>query len=107
MTTKELQSLLKNAVREVFREEFKEILLEAVKNNNTGLVNENRPIPQAPTHIKEDLRQKYGSQFNMNFNTNDIPPLQVNRGYNTVGEGSMLPEGEVSLDQIMNLMNSK
>lgn len=104
MTTKELQSLLKNAVREVFRDELKEILLEAIKNNNMNLVNENRNIPQAPTHIKEELRQKYGSQFNMNFNTNDVAPLRVNGNYNTAGEGTSLPDGEVSLNQIMNLM---
>lgn len=103
MTTKELQSLLKNAVREVFREEFKEILLEAIKNNN-NLVNENKTTSKVPTHIQEELRQKYSSQMGINFNTNDITPLRVNGNYNTTGEGSSLPEGEVSLTQIMNLM---
>ena len=43
---------------------------------------------------------------NINANTNDIP-LQVNGTIDTTSANGQLPQGNVSMDQIMGLMNKK
>jgi hypothetical protein len=115
MKTDILKKLIKEAVREAIQEEIKDILLEAVRAPKT-VVNENaNPIPYSPnptgtTHmnpdIKRNLRAMIGGEFDTTISANSShaqsaytpPPV------NTAGEGSSLPGGEVSLDQIMGLM---
>jgi hypothetical protein len=50
-----------------------------------------------------------GGEFDTTITANSsmIQPAYTPPPVNTVGEGSSLPSGEVNLDQIINLMNSK
>ena len=105
-----LKKLIKEAVREAIQEEIKDILLEAVRSPKT-VVNENAIPYSTTTHtnpdIKRNLRAMIGGEFDTTISANSShaqsayapPPI------NTVGEGSSLPGGEVSLDQIIGLMN--
>jgi hypothetical protein len=115
MKTDMLKKLIKEAVREAIQEEIKDILLEAVRSPKT-IINENtNPIPyttkSSPINpdIKRNLRSMIGSEFDATITANSShaqhtytpPPVS------TTGEGSSLPGGEVSLDQIMGLMTTK
>jgi hypothetical protein len=114
MKTDFLKKLIKEAVREAIQEEIKDILLEAVRSPKT-VVNENaNPIPYTtkPTHtsinpdIKRNLRSMIGGEFDavLTANSSHAQPTYTPPPVSTVGEGSSLPGGEVSLDQIMGLM---
>jgi hypothetical protein len=115
MKTDMLKKLIKEAVREAIQEEIKDILLEAVRSPKT-IINENtNPIPyttkSSPINpdIKRNLRSMIGSEFDATITANSLhaqstytpPPVS------TIGEGSSLPGGEVSLNQIMGLMTTK
>ena len=117
MKPSEFKKLIKESVREVFNEELKSILLEAVKGN------------------KQSINESVDSKT-LNFTTNSIPPtlqnkpinskqaymdvlnetaagpkspyeqeFKVSGNVNTMAEGSSLPEGQLSLDSIMNLIS--
>jgi hypothetical protein len=121
MKTDMLKKLIKEAVREAIQEEIKDILLEAVRSPKT-VVNENvNPIPYSTkitsptpysttTHInpdiKRNLRAMIGGEFDTTItaNSSHAQPAYTPPPVSTVGEGSSLPGGEVSLDQIMGLM---
>ena len=119
-----LKKLIKEAVREAIQEEIKDILLEAVRSPKT-VVNENaNPIPYStkttsptpystttnPTNInpdiKRNLRSMIGGEFDATItaNSSHAQPAYTPPPVSTVGEGSSLPGGEVSLNQIMGLM---
>ena len=117
MKTDISKKLIKEAVREAIQEEIKDILLEAVRTPKT-IVNENaNPIPYTTKttstninpDIKRNLRSMIGGEFDTTITANSQhaqstytpPPIS------TTGEGSSLPGGEVSLDQIMGLMSTK
>jgi hypothetical protein len=117
MKTDILKKLIKEAVREAIQEEIKDILLEAVRSPKT-IVNENAtPIPYStktiPTNInpdiKRNLRAMIGGEFDttISANSSHAQPTYSPPPISTVGEGSSLPGGEVSLDQIMGLMTAK
>ena len=121
MKTDILKKLIKEAVREAIQEEIKDILLEAVRSPKT-VVSEtytgtnpflNQPvmaIPSTSTHInpdiKRNLRNMIGGEFDTTItaNSSHAQPTYTPPPISTVGEGSSLPGGEVSLDQIMGLM---
>ena len=118
MKAGDFKKMIKEAVREVFQEEMREILIEAVKSPKMpvapsyGLVAETRTTAGTTT-LSESSKQAYRDMMNGMFNTDSATPFtttQVTPSYNpppisTVGEGSSLPMGEVNLDQIMGLMN--
>jgi hypothetical protein len=113
-----LKKLIKEAVREAIQEELKDILLEAVKSPKTVVQENYIPVPPQPVStkpngtivnhdLKRNLRSMIGGEFDAVITANSshaqpsyTPPLSAN----TMGEGSSLPGGEVSLDQIMGLM---
>jgi hypothetical protein len=108
MKTDILKKLIKEAVREVFQEEMKEILLEAVRSPKTVVTETVQPMKtNIPVDIKRNLRSMIGGEFDTTITANSsmIQPAYTPPPVNTVGEGSSLPSGEVNLDQIMNLMN--
>lgn len=109
------KKLIKEAVKEAIQDELKDILLEAVKSN------------------KQPLKESYQTSDSrtLNFNSNNVPKIpidpkksyieileemskgpksgfegefKVNGPINTMAEGSALPEGQLGLDQIMNLI---
>ena len=119
MKQSEFKNFIKEAVREVIREELKDILLEAVR--------------QPKTIVKETISHAEPIK-EMHMTSNNVSPMRPNRQviqsllgdtikemnpygqnghvenfYNppavdTVSEGSRLPEGEVPLSQIMGLI---
>lgn len=126
MKVSQLKTIVKEAVKEAIQEEMKDILLEAVKSPKQTIY-ENRmgapttdvaaPIP-SPTNpvaskTREEIRENYmnvlsgmmpGANGTINANTNSMP-LQVNGPVDTTSPNGALPQGDVSMDQIMGLMN--
>jgi hypothetical protein len=115
-----LKKLIKEAVREAIQEELKDILLEAVKSPKT--VVQETYVPVSPTAIntqpshttinhdlKRNLRSMIGGEFDavITANSSHAQPAYTPPPVSTIGEGSSLPGGEVSLDQIMGIMNGK
>jgi hypothetical protein len=114
MKTSDFKKIIKDSVREAIKEELKDILLEALKSPKT-IVKENiqSPLPSSSPTDYLNQRKAYTDILNsmspningdiFNFNTNSMPfqPTPVN----TSAEGSSLPSGEISLDQIMKLTN--
>ncbi len=103
--------MIKEAVREVFQEEMKELLLEAVRSPKTVITeNVQQPIKSSiPIDIKHNLRSMIGGEFDTTFSANSsmVQPSYTPPPVNTTGEGSSLPSGEVSLNQILGIMNNK
>jgi hypothetical protein len=73
------------------------------------------PSPTNPvaTKTREEIRENYmnilggmmpGKNGNISANTNNMP-LQVNGKIDTTSPNGALPQGNVSMDQIMGLMN--
>ena len=124
MKTDMLKKLIKEAVREAIQEEIKDILLEAVKSPKT-VIQENIPLSNpflnqpvishgttttAVNHdLKRNLRNMIGGEFDTTItaNSSHAQPAYTPPPVSTVGEGSSLPGGEVSLNQIMGLMSAK
>jgi hypothetical protein len=110
MKQTEFEKMIKKAVREVFQEEMKEILLEAVRSPKTVVTENIQPTKtNAPVDIKRNLRSMIGGEFDTTISANSsmVQPTYTPPPVNTIGEGSSLPSGEVSLDQIMGIMNNK
>jgi len=120
MKQNEFKKMIKEAVREVFQEEMKEILLEAVRSPKTmvqesyhsspsvGNPNLYQPSTSAIPHdLKRNLRSMIGGEFEtvISANSSHAQPAYTPPPVNTIGDGSSLPPGEVNLDQILNLMN--
>lgn len=123
MKLSQLKTIVKDAVKEAIQEEIKDILLEAVKSPKQTIY-ENRmgtpttdvaaPSPTNPvaTKTREEIRESYmsvlggmmpGANGTISANTNSMP-LQVT-STDTASPNGKLPEGEVSMDMIMGLMN--
>ena len=121
MKLNELKKVIKQSVKEAIQEEMKDILLEAIKSSNQPIV-ENRtdaPVNYAPTATAEtpkfdraQVRENYMNVLGdmaagKTVTTSNIgKPLQVTSADTTSPNGS-LPEGEVGMGQIMNLMKGK
>ena len=111
MKVNELKKIIKTAVKEAIQEEMREILLEAVKAPKVVTETVSQPKVNAlPKKSREELRESYKNilgETAASFNTSNIgQPLQVTSMDKTSPNGQ-LPQGEVGMDQIMNLMNSK
>ena len=111
----EFKKIIKEAVREVIQEELKEILLEAVKAPKQVVRESYAPTtnpiqPSQPTFTPPtmDLRSKYMDVLGetaLSFTSNDVQQSfrpQVSDPIN-----GNLGNGEVGMDQIMSLLNSK
>ncbi len=122
MKVSQLKTIVKEAVKEAIQDELKDILLEAVRAPKQ-VVSEYKPsnstIPTpSPTNpvatkTREEIRENYmsvlggmmpGANGTINANTNSIP-LQVNGPVDTTSPNGALPQGDVSMNQIMGLMN--
>jgi hypothetical protein len=111
MKTTELKKFIKDAVREAIQEELKEILLEAVRSPKQVVRESYTPPTQTPnptfTQPTMDLRSKYADVLGetaMGFTTNDIQPQFRPQGDPINGN---LGTGELGMDQIMGLLNTK
>ena len=116
MKVNQLKTIIKQAVKEAIQEEMKDILLEAIKTPKTQ-IQENTPIKQKPLDkkSKKEIRENYMSVLNgmmpgangtLSATSADVP-MQVNGPIDTTSANGSLPQGTVSMDQIMGLMNNK
>ena len=117
MKLTELKKVLKETVREVIQEELKDILLEAVKTpkvvTQTPVMesfNPSVPTPSPTTPVmssqeKRDAYKNILGETAASFNTNNAQTFRPNPGMDMAN--GALPDGNVGMDQIMNLMNSK
>jgi hypothetical protein len=123
MKVSQLKTIVKEAVREAIQDELKDILLEAVRspkqvvseykptNPTVGTPSSTNPVA---TKSKEEIRENYmnvlggmmpGNDGTISANTNHMP-LQVTNT-DTASPNGSLPQGNVSMDQIMGLMNKR
>ena len=113
MKQNEFKKMIKEAVREVFQEEMKELLLEAVRSPKAVVTETVQPTqynkPTIPVDIKRNLRSMIGGEFDTTIGANSsmMQPAYTPPPINTTGDGSSLPPGEVSLNQILGIMNNK
>jgi len=130
MKTDALKKLIKDAVREAIQDELKDILLEAVRSNKQPIresyqVSDDRILNFTSNQVPR-------TPIDTNFTSNQVPksPSNAKQAYmdilgdmakgpktglegefkvtgpmNTMSEGSALPEGQLDLDQIMNLIS--
>ena len=115
MKKEEFKKLIKEAVKEAIKEELVSSLVEVLQTQKTPITSNADKLG-----LKESIRSKIPKP-NFKFTTENIqnlvnpiqPTLHSQQGYNppagisTAGEGSTLPPGEVSIDQIANLMSGK
>ena len=120
MKLSELKSVVKTAVREAIQEEMKDILLEAIKNPQSQVITSTTHAPavsSAPLAETDKLKlrenmmgvldsMRPGANGTLNATSADVP-MQVTAGMDTQSPNASLPEGNVSMDQIMGMMQSK
>jgi len=116
MKINQLKTIIKQAVKEAIQEEMKDILLEAIKTPKTT-IQENTPVqPKSlDKKSKNKIRENYMSVLNgmmpgangtLSATSADVP-MRVSGPVDTTSANGGLPQGNVSMDQIMGLMNSK
>ena len=122
MKLSQLKNIVKEAVKEAIQEEMKDILMEAVRSPKQTVYENRMGTPTTdvatPTPMSTDSRMAMreniqnvlggmmpGANGTLSATSADIP-LQVGSGDTTSPNGS-LPQGNVSMDQIMGLMSSK
>jgi hypothetical protein len=111
MKTTDFKKLIKEAVREAIQEELKDILLEAVKSPKQ-IVRESYAPPSTPVQPAYapppiDFRSKYAEVLGetaMSFTSNDVQQPFRPQGDPINGN---LGTGELGMDQIMGLLNTK
>jgi hypothetical protein len=111
MKSTDFKKLIKQAVKEAIQEELKDILLEAVRSPKQVVKESYSPPAQtsqpayAPPPI--DFRSKYAEVLGetaLSFTSNDVQPFRPQVADPVNGN---LGTGEVGMDQIMNLLNTK
>jgi hypothetical protein len=119
MKISELRVMLKEVVKEVFHEELKEILLEAIKSPKQQIVEyQSQPttITQSNSVGENNLGDAERQTLRENYKNLIEGPSrspQSQKGFrpsgyiNTASESSEMPEGEVSLDQISQFIMPK
>tara|TARA_B000000477_G_scaffold122627_1_gene126892 strand:+ start:753 stop:1115 length:363 start_codon:yes stop_codon:yes gene_type:complete len=119
MKLNQLKSIVKQAVKEAIQEEMKDILLEAIKTPSrqasTPIMEkavEHKPLQKEDKmKLRENMMSvldgmRPGANGTLNATSADVP-LQVGGTVDTTSPNGSLPQGNVSMDQIMGLMNSK
>jgi hypothetical protein len=111
MKSTDFKKIIKQAVKEAIQEELKDILLEAVKSPKQVVRESYAPPAQtsqpayAPPPI--DFRSKYAEVLGetaLSFTSNDVQPFRPQVSDPVNGN---LGAGEVGMDQIMSLLNTK
>ena len=97
---------------------MKDILLEAIKTPKSTIAApaaqpvENKSLPETDRlKLRENMMNvldgmRPGADGTINATSADVP-LQVGGNVDTTSPNGSLPQGNVSIDQIMGLMNSK
>ena len=119
-----LRKIIREEVKGAIQEELKDLLLEAIRTPKQVVETQTyNPSPSAgpPGHFfpttstatisKEQLRENYRNilgETAASFNTSQVgKPLQLTGTMDTASPNGRLPEGEVPMNMIMGLMNSK
>jgi hypothetical protein len=113
MKVNQFKKIIKEVVKEAVREELIEMFsTQTVKETQEpkfwgGVAGKKPPTPLTREAYMRALNETQENGFKtISMNTGDITqPLQVHPGMNTIGEGSALPAGEVSMEQIMGILN--
>ena len=122
MKLSQLKTIVKEAVKEAIQEEMKDILMEAVRSPKQTVYEHKVGTPTTdvatPSPMSTDNRMAMreniqnvlsgmmpGADGTIQANTNSMP-LQVG-SVDTTSPNGQLPQGNVSMDQIMGLMKSK
>ena len=111
MKTTELKKIIKNSVKEAFQEELKDIMVEALKGKSTSQPIEEQPTTSKTSSLTEsEKREKYNNILNetsISLNSSNVPQQRFNPqpGYDSLN--GKLPEGNIEIDQIQNLMGKK
>ncbi len=120
MKLSQLKTIVKEAVKEAIQEEMKDILIEAVrapKQIVQEVIQPPQQVKQQPLPedkriaMKENIQNVLGGMMpgangTLSATTADVP-LQMTGPVDTTSPNGTLPQGNVSMDQIMGLMNSK
>lgn len=118
MKTTEFKKFIKEAVKEAIQEELKEILLEAIRSPKT-VIKEHvldtyaQPYIEKPKTLTSEERRNMFSNILGEMQNGGIATSAYAGDFNPNQGGVIdtingaLPEGNVGLDQIMNLMNKK
>ena len=111
MKSTDFKKIIKQAVQEAIQEELKDILLEAVRSPKQIVKESYSPPSQTPqptfTQPTMDLRQKYKDVLGetaLSFTSQDAVPFRPQVADPVNGN---LGTGEVGMDQIMSLLNTK
>jgi len=105
MKSQVFKSLVKEAVKEAIQEELKEILLEAVKSPKQTVVEER--ITEGPSMSSNEKRAAFENimgDMKAQFTSQNVSQPFSPQGAMPGGD---LPSGEVNMNQIMGLLNSK
>ena len=113
MKLQQFRQIIREEVKKVFQEEIKDLLMEALKKPTTQVVAEapKQPI-EAPKPVNNEVRKSIKEGYKnilgetaAAFNTSNInQPLQMSGNVDTTSPQGKLPDGVVSMDQIMGLM---
>ena len=131
MKLSQLKTIVKEAVKEAIQEEIKDILIEAVRSpkqtvyeNRIGIPTTDVAVPSSTNSVmqsplpetdKAQLRENMmnvlggmmpGANGTLKATSSDVP-LQMTGPVDTTSPNGSLPQGNVSMDQIMGLMSSK
>jgi hypothetical protein len=112
MKNTQFKKIIKEAVKEAIQEELKEILLEAVKAPKVQPISENKTsntISSNPSfnNPTEDVRKKYSDimgETAISMTSRNVPKFNP-QGADPINGN--LGEGELSMNEITNLLNSK
>lgn len=124
MKLSQLKTIVKEAVKEAIQEEMKDILIEAVRapksvvyENSSSTPPSINPVAQQKMPedkrmaMKENIQNVLGGMMpgvngTLSATSADVP-MQVTGTVDTTSPNGTLPQGSVSIDQIMGLMKSK
>ena len=111
MKSTDFKKIIKEAVREAIQEELKDILLEAVRSPKQIVRESYSPpsLPSQPAYAPPsiDFRSKYAEALGetaLSFTSQDAQPSFRPQGDPVNGN---LGTGELGMDQIMGLLNTK
>ena len=111
MKSTDFKKIIKQAVKEAIQEELKDILLEAVRSPKQVVRESYTPPTQTPQPAyappQIDFRSKYAEVLGetaLSFTSQDAVPFRPQVSDPVNGN---LGAGEVGMDQIMGLLNSK
>jgi hypothetical protein len=109
MKSNDFKKLIKEAVREVIQEELKDILLEALRSPKQIVKESYTPPTSTPSYAPPsiDFKSKYAEVLGetaMSFTSQNAVPFRPQVSDPVNGN---LGAGEVGMDQIMSLLNSK